>query len=66
MSPFELTAFRDYDCVSSAIHCRADRGGAEVFEVKSGNAIVRALAHNEVDAKAAAEEYVASELDGNA
>lgn len=24
MSPFEMTEFRDYDCVSSAIHCRAD------------------------------------------
>lgn len=65
MNPFELCEHRDYDCVSSAIRCRADRGDSQVFEIQSGNVIVRALAHNEEDARSAAEDYARSELDGN-
>lgn len=65
MTPFELSEGRDYDCVSPNIRCRADRAGSQVFEIQSGNVIVRALAHDEIDAKTAAEDYAASELDGN-
>jgi len=66
MSVYELTEMRDFDCVASHIHCRADREGAQVFEVQSGNVLVRVLAHTDLDAHEAAEAYAAQWMDGNA
>lgn len=66
MSVYELTEGRDFDCVAAHIHCRADREGAQVFEIASGNCVVNVLAHSEPDAREAAESYAAQWLDGNA
>lgn len=65
MSVYEMIEGRDYDCKADNIQCRADREGAQVFEIKSGNVIVNVLAYTEADARTAAETYAAEELDGN-
>ncbi len=65
MNPFEMIEGRDYDCKGASIQCRADREGATVFEIHSGNVVVNALAHTIAEATEAAEAYAAMELDGN-
>ncbi len=64
MSVYEITEGRDFDCVAAQIHCRADRDGARVIEIASGNVVVQVLAHDEQAAREAAEGCAAQWLDG--
>lgn len=61
MNPFEAQLRHDYDLVASNIQCRADRDGAQIFEVEAQSGFYRGgtfrvLAHTETDAQMAADD----------